>query len=123
VAQSFEQSVRSEDIVCRYGGEEFVIILPEISEDLALERGDAIRRNVNSLSMKFKGESLRPITISIGMAMFPNPARDAADLLRKADHALYGAKHAGRDRIHVAREAAQSQKAKDQLSAESLTSF
>jgi diguanylate cyclase (GGDEF)-like protein len=110
VGQSFQQSVRSEDIVCRYGGEEFVIILPEISEELALERANTIRRNVNVLRMKFKGEPLRPITVSVGLAMFPDPARDTADLLRKADHALYDAKHAGRDRIHVSREMMQSEK-------------
>jgi diguanylate cyclase (GGDEF)-like protein len=109
VAQCFQQFVRSEDIVCRYGGEEFVIILPEISEELALERADTIRRNVNNLRLKFNGKTLRPITISIGLAMYPDPARDAADLLRMADRALYDAKHAGRDRIHVARETAQSE--------------
>jgi diguanylate cyclase (GGDEF)-like protein len=108
VAQSFQQSVRSEDVVCRYGGEEFVIILPEISEELALERADTIRRNVHGLRMKFKGEALRPVTISVGLAMYPAPARDTADLLRMADHALYDAKHGGRDRVVVASEVAQS---------------
>jgi diguanylate cyclase (GGDEF)-like protein len=102
VAECFQQTVRSEDVVCRYGGEEFAIILPEISEELALEKAEAIRRRVSNLRMRFKGGALRPVSISIGIAMYPNPARDATDLLRMADHALYDAKHGGRDRVNVA---------------------
>jgi diguanylate cyclase (GGDEF)-like protein len=102
VAECMQQAVRSEDVVCRYGGEEFVIILPEISRELALERADAIRRSVGNLRVKYRGEALRQISISVGLTMYPEPARDAADLLRMADQALYEAKHAGRDRIHVA---------------------
>ncbi|WP_158941697.1 GGDEF domain-containing protein [Granulicella sp. S190] len=104
VADCFQQTVRSEDVVCRYGGEEFVILLPEISEELALAKANMIRRHVSGLRMKFKGEALRPITVSIGMAMFPAPARDGTDLLRMADHALYDAKRNGRDCVVVARE-------------------
>jgi diguanylate cyclase (GGDEF)-like protein len=108
VAQSLEQSVRSEDIVCRYGGEEFVIILPEISEALAQDRAETIRKAISHLRLKFKGETLRPVTISVGLAMYPTPARDAADLLRMSDHALYDAKHAGRDQVIVAQDALQN---------------
>jgi diguanylate cyclase (GGDEF)-like protein len=104
VAECFQRSVRSEDVVCRYGGEEFVIILPEISRELAAERADMIRRDVSNLRVNFRGETLRRITISIGLAMFPNPARGSGDLLRAADRALYEAKNAGRDRIVVANE-------------------
>ena len=104
VAECLQQSVRSEDVVCRYGGEEFVIILPEIGEALALERANSIRRNVSSLNLKFKGEMLRPITVSIGLAMYPTPARNGADLLRMADRALYNAKRGGRDQADVATE-------------------
>jgi diguanylate cyclase (GGDEF)-like protein len=104
VAECLQQSVRSEDVVCRYGGEEFVIILPEISEALALERANAIRRNVSSLHLKFKGDMLRHISMSIGLAMYPAPARNGADLLRMADRALYNAKRGGRDQTEVATE-------------------
>jgi diguanylate cyclase (GGDEF)-like protein len=102
VAECFQQTVRSEDVVCRYGGEEFAIILPEISAELAFEKAEAIRHRVNNLRMRFKGGALRPVSLSVGIAMFPNPARDATDLLRMADHALYEAKHNGRNRVHIA---------------------
>jgi diguanylate cyclase (GGDEF)-like protein len=104
VAECFRQSVRSEDVVCRYGGEEFIIILPETDEETALERAELIRQAVSKLRVTSKGEVLRQITVSIGIAMYPAPARDATDLVRLADRALYDAKHAGRDRVHVARE-------------------
>jgi diguanylate cyclase (GGDEF)-like protein len=113
VADCLQQSVRNEDIVCRYGGEEFVIILPEIGEELALARADTIRRNVSIMHMKFKEETLRPITISIGLAMYPMPARNASDLLRMADNALYAAKRAGRDRTIIARETVVFQTSKE----------
>jgi diguanylate cyclase (GGDEF)-like protein len=110
VAECFQQTVRSEDVVCRYGGEEFVILLPEITEELALAKANTIRHNVNGLRMKFKAEALRPVSVSIGLAMYPAPARDATDLLRMADHALYDAKRGGRDRVLVARETLSNQR-------------
>ncbi|WP_348268252.1 GGDEF domain-containing protein [Edaphobacter sp. DSM 109919] len=105
VADCFRQSVRSEDVVCRYGGEEFIIILPETDEETAVQRAEVIRQAVSRLRVQFKGQTLRQISLSIGIAMYPSPARDSTDLVRVADRALYDAKHAGRDRVHVAHEA------------------
>lgn len=105
VADCFRQSVRSEDVVCRYGGEEFIIILPETDEETAIQRAEVIRQAIGKLRVQFKGQTLRQISLSIGIAMYPSPARDSTDLVRLADRALYDAKHAGRDRVHVAHEA------------------
>ncbi|NYF53902.1 diguanylate cyclase (GGDEF)-like protein [Edaphobacter lichenicola] len=69
-----------------------------------MAKANTIRHNVNRLRMKFKAEVLRPVSVSIGLAMYPAPAIDATDLLRMADHALYDAKRGGRDRVVVARE-------------------
>lgn len=99
VAEALRLGVRGEDIVCRYGGEEFVIIMPEISLELAMERAELLRRSVSELAVRSYGEPLRPVTISIGVAIFPQNADRPQELLRSADRALYAAKHQGRNRV------------------------
>jgi diguanylate cyclase (GGDEF)-like protein len=102
VAETFRQSVRAEDIICRYGGEEFVIILPEASQEAALERAEDIRQRVNRLRVRFRSEALREITISIGVASYPQSGSTLEELLRSSDRALYMAKHGGRNQVVMA---------------------
>jgi diguanylate cyclase (GGDEF)-like protein len=101
VAECFLQLVRDEDIVCRYGGEEFVIIFPDITEEFAYKRAEAIRAKIASINVPFRGESLRRITVSIGVAIYPQSAKEGNDLLRLADQALYQAKNNGRNQVRV----------------------
>jgi diguanylate cyclase (GGDEF)-like protein len=102
VAEIFRQEVRSEDIICRYGGEEFVIILPETSDAEAVERAETIRKCVSQMRVRFRGEALREVTVSIGVAIYPQSGATLEEMLRAADRALYTAKHEGRNRVILA---------------------
>ncbi|MEW6688572.1 MAG: diguanylate cyclase [Pseudomonadota bacterium] len=94
--------VRAEDIACRYGGEEFVVILPEASLSMSRSRAEELWKGVQSLHVNFHGELLRGVTASVGVAAFPGHGRTAAELLGAADTAMYAAKRRGRDRVEVA---------------------
>lgn len=103
IAGMLDVSVRKEDIVTRYGDEEFLLILPETSEDNAFIYAERFRRSVEKMEFIPAGEEERhPITISGGIATFPcmeNVHEDANTLIRYAEHALYNAKHRGRNKI------------------------
>jgi diguanylate cyclase (GGDEF)-like protein/PAS domain S-box-containing protein len=99
VAAVLKANVRHGDIVCRLGGEEFVIILPGASVDIARERLEAIRQQVQSLSITHRGRTLGKVTISAGLAGFRKDGATPEDLLRVADKALYAAKNDGRNRV------------------------
>jgi len=94
--------VRGGDIACRYGGEEFVLILPEISQEVALIRAEEFRQGVSQLQVDYREQCLKNITISVGVAVFPKHGMTTDDVLKAADEALYRAKAAGRNRIVVA---------------------
>ncbi len=93
---------RREDIVCRYGGEEFAVILPEASLEATTERAEEMRMAAKSLNVPYRGQSLGGISISLGVAAFPDHGSTAETLLRAADSALYRAKSQGRDRVVAA---------------------
>lgn len=92
---------RAEDIACRYGGEEFTVILPETDTERARLRAEEIRLAVERLRVQHRREPLGSVTASIGIATFPDSSRDVGDLLRRADAALYKAKQQGRNRVVV----------------------
>ena len=94
--------VRAEDIACRYGGEEFVVILPEASPEMSRSRAEELWKGLQSLHVNFHGELLRGVTASVGVASFPGHGKTMAELLRAADIAMYAAKRQGRDRVEFA---------------------
>lgn len=93
---------RSEDIACRFGGEEFVLVLSEATLQNAADRAEQLRRDVNQLALQHRGRLLGRITISCGVAAYPEHGSSPDELLRSADLALYSAKEQGRDRVVLA---------------------
>lgn len=90
--------VRPTDIACRYGGEEFALVLPECSLRIALQRAEKLRRGIHYMVMQHNGQRLGKVTISLGVATFPYHASTLEKLVEVADKALYRAKSGGRDR-------------------------
>ena len=106
VAATLSRGVRSDDIVCRFGGEEFVILLPEITPEQAYHKAESIRRAVEDLRISFERIVLQA-TISIGVRCYLSEGESSEFLLKQADAALYEAKHTGRNRVVVSESAGQ----------------
>jgi len=98
-AEVLMRAARAEDIACRYGGEEFTVILLEADAATALRRAETIRQATADMSVTWRNQQLPHVTVSIGVAVYPRDAQAPADLLRRADTALYLAKKAGRNRV------------------------
>jgi len=97
-----KQQIRGGDFACRYGGEEFILILPEISLEDLRQSAERLRKKVKELHIPYAGGALEPITLSLGIALFPVHGATGKAVVHAADEALYEAKHQGRDRIVVA---------------------
>lgn len=93
-------NVRSSDIASRYGGEEFLVLLPGMPQSVAIERAEQYRKSFEAGVVRF-GEFRIHATLSIGIACYPEHARTAEELVRNADQALYRAKAGGRNRVNV----------------------
>jgi diguanylate cyclase (GGDEF)-like protein len=116
VAHVFADKIRTDDLACRYGGEEFTIILPEISPEIAWQRAEIIRQAVADLRTRLDNTLYNSVTISIGAAMFPQDGTSAELLLRHADAALYRAKHEGRNRVVMNLNSPEAAASKEELS-------
>jgi diguanylate cyclase (GGDEF)-like protein len=96
------QRTRGQDVACRYGGEEFALILAGASIEHAYKRAQLLRQELKLLQVQHAGQILGSVTLSIGIAAFPKHASDGETLVKAADDALYRAKGEGRDRIVAA---------------------
>ena len=96
------QHVRAGDIACRYGGEEFTLIISDSTLEVTARRAEQLRELVRHLSVEYQGRTLRPVTSSFGAAIFPLHGSNGEAVLRAADAALYRAKAEGRDRVVLA---------------------
>jgi diguanylate cyclase (GGDEF)-like protein len=92
------KNLRNFDTVSRYGGEEFVVILPHITEEDAFIVGERLRHKIEKMIVP----EVKSVTVSVGVAVYPNSASNMIDLLKAADKALYRAKREGRNRVCIA---------------------
>ena len=99
-ALRIKRSIRGIDLACRYGGEEFVIVMPETDVAVAAMVAERLRRRIASEPFAIaQGANSIPVTISIGISALRGKDDNAASLLKRADLALYRAKRDGRNRV------------------------
>lgn len=101
LARLLGENLRTEDIVCRTGGEEFVVVLPRTPPDAAHARAESLRAAISEMVVEHAGQRLDTISASIGIALFPQHASNAETLMQRADEALYRAKTTGRNQVII----------------------
>ncbi len=99
VASRLRSAVRDVDAVCRYGGEEFAVILPACPIDEAVRVAERVRHRVGSAPHPVDSSTRLDVTVSLGVSAFPKPVDNGLQLVRAADEALYKAKNSGRNRV------------------------
>lgn len=98
-AELIQKQFRPYDSIYRYGGDEFLVVFPNVTLETAIEKANALRINVKKIQIDFEGKPLPPFTVSLGVAAYPVKGHDAKTLIQAADDALYRAKEQGRDRV------------------------
>jgi diguanylate cyclase (GGDEF)-like protein/PAS domain S-box-containing protein len=99
LGELLRRNVRGEDVACRWGGEEFAVLLPEATLEATRVRAEELRTVVRELQVPYQDRVLGPVTVSLGVAIFPDQGLSGQSVLRAADAALYQSKAAGRDRV------------------------
>ncbi len=99
--RGIQEKLRKYDVVGRYGGEEFLLVLPELPKEKAFEVVDRIRSHIEQLKIELENNLVLSVTASFGVANFPEDADSPKDLLINADEKLYRAKRAGKKRLHA----------------------
>jgi len=94
--------VRGDDIPSRFGGDEFIIVLPDASRAVTYARAELICRDAEQSHFQIEGQVLETVTLSLGVAVFPENGSTSAAILKAVDGALYRAKHEGRGRVSMA---------------------
>jgi diguanylate cyclase (GGDEF)-like protein/PAS domain S-box-containing protein len=102
VGAFLQSCIRGEDIACRYGGEEFILVLLSASLADTRQRAEDLCKGVQALSVEHRGQILDGITASFGVAIFPEHSTTAEGIIKAADEALYRAKHGGRNHVVAA---------------------
>lgn len=101
LAKIFNEFFRGSDISCRYGGEEFVFILPDAESEDIINRLHLLREKISQLKLEYDGKTLPPVTMSFGLSSFPANGETLDSLLNTADAALYNVKEHGRNGINI----------------------
>jgi diguanylate cyclase (GGDEF)-like protein len=101
-ADLLRSMLRSSDWACRYGGEEFVLIIPSIELEALVQRVEQLRSRMETLQLEFQGHCIGALTLSAGVAIFPQHGTSVEQILQLADEALYQAKQGGRNCVSVA---------------------
>lgn len=99
ISRLLANHVRQEDIVCRFGGEEFLLILPGASAERVRRRAEILRNDARNQQILYQGHPIGPVTLSFGCATFPEDGEDSAEVVKTADMRLLQAKREGRDRV------------------------
>jgi diguanylate cyclase (GGDEF)-like protein len=102
IGHILRHTVREGDMPCRYGGEEFVVILPGADIEDTRQRAETLRAAIECWTPQHQGSAFGPVTVSIGIAAFPRNGDSWQTTLKAADLALYAAKHGGRNRVAAA---------------------